>query len=710
MAKKTSVKNSANNLLIQTVDIKQINRGSIDITKWRNALKAAEGTSENRKLLYELYAEIVLDGHLKSVMEKRILSITNNDIMFVKDGKPVEEMYPLIYSKNFLKVLRYIVEAKLYGHSLIETYKESEKLVSKLVDRRHVKPRFGLVVKNSADTNGVLYKEPPYDSFVIEVGEPDDYGLLLQAAQYVIYKRGGFGDWADYIQLFGIPFRKATYKNPEHKTIVDQALDAMGSSGWMSSPEGVELEIVRAEGATGANLVFSNFKDACNTEISITILGQTMTTSDTENSGYAQGKIHQAVEAELHRDDKAFVMKHLNDADDGFLKVLQNLGYPVEGGEFVYIESENLTLKERIDIDTKVAQLVPIDTTYFYEKYGIPVPSTKETTGGQQNETPVKKEINDIKKENKLSTQSTHIDTHIQETDSDTWWRRLFSFFFQKQQLNDVAELSNMYQLADKPTGLVDDPYKRFIKGIEALLERIAKGDLKPSDLNADLFNFTATNLINASAEGVGIKADDYLKSDELMIKNLRENVYKFAGFKTHSNLVELNKLLLDDKGKLIPFNEFKKNVQAFREAAMKVVQKYNENWLYSEYQTAVLQSQHAANWKRFEKDKDIFPNLKYRTAKDDQVRHSHAKFDGVVKPINDKFWDTYSPQNDWGCRCYLEQTEEKATKEAISMFTVPDDFKNNTGKTGQIYNDKHPYFNTKEAKAINKSIEKLRK
>ena len=712
MATKKSANKAPTGLIIQTLDIKQVNRSSVDINKWRNALKSAEGTTENRKAIYELYADMILDGHLKSVTEKRIKSITNTEIAFQKDGKTVDELTPIIKSKAFKYILRQIIAAKLYGHSLIECYIENEKLVAKIVDRRHVKPRFGIVVASPSDVNGIPFREPPYSNFTIEVGDPDDFGLMLQAAQYVIYKRGVIGDWADYIQLFGVPFRHAKYKNPEDRKIIEEALENMGSTGWAVTPDNVIIEIIRAEGATGANLIFKNFKEFCNDEMSITMLGQTMTTSDTKNSGYAQGKIHKDVEDDIHRDDRAFVITLLNDE---VIKVLANLGYPVEGGLFSYPEKDTLSLKERIEIDIKVVEMVPIDQDYFYDKYGIPKPTGSNTVGGyvkKQEPEPSKVNPDDSKKpkkEDKLSARLTHNDEN-----SDSWWRRLFSFFVPAPasigaQMSDPDEL---YQLADKPKGLKVDSYTLFIKSIEALLEKLARKEISPADLDKNLFAFTSANLLKASEDGLGIKWNDidFGKPDNLLFKKMHENIFSFAGFKTYHNLRDINDLLLDEKGKLIPFSQFKDKLRDYKEKALGISDKYNQSWLYSEYQTAVIQGQHATEWKGFEDNADIFPNLTYKTSGDDRVRHSHARLDGVTKPVGDKFWNKYAPQNDWGCRCYLESTDKKATRGAINAFSVPDEFAYNVGKTGSIYNEKHPFYNTKEAAAINKSIKNLRK
>lgn len=43
---------------------------------------------------------------------------------------------------------------------------------------------------------------------------------------------------------------------------------------------------------------------------------------------------------------------------------------------------------------------------------------------------------------------------------------------------------------------------------------------------------------------------------------------------------------------------------------------------------------------------------IRYIAVLDGRTRKSHAALNGVIKPIDDKFWDKNYPPNDWNCRC----------------------------------------------------------
>ena len=174
---------------------------------------------------------------------------------------------------------------------------------------------------------------------------------------------------------------------------------------------------------------------------------------------------------------------------------------------------------------------------------------------------------------------------------------------------------------------------------------------------------------------------------DNLLIEKMRENLYRFSGAKTVIQLKEYNKLLKDKAGKLVSFNLFKSK-------ALKVNEKYNVNYLNTEYNNSVSSAQNASNWLRFQDSKDIFPNLQYDAILDERTRDEHASLDGIIKPINDSFWNTHYPPNGWGCRCDALQTDKKPKGAAGKKIAgaVQEGFKNNVGKTGEVFTDKHPY------------------
>ena len=160
----------------------------------------------------------------------------------------------------------------------------------------------------------------------------------------------------------------------------------------------------------------------------------------------------------------------------------------------------------------------------------------------------------------------------------------------------------------------------------------------------------------------------------------------------------ELSELLTDESGIVRPFKEFKDD-------ALAVHQKYNVNWLRTEFDTAKGTARMAARWKDFEAESDLF-HLQYNTAKDNKVRPQHRVWNGITLPISHPFWDTHYPPVDWNCRCDVQQvanstpqTPDLRLKEVKKPNPI---FAFNAGKQQLVFQNSHPYIKTTTSKTLN--------
>lgn len=381
MANKTVKRKPGNkDVIINQIDIRPIQRQTQDIKKWRDAIQAAEGLMKNRTSLYDLYKDIELDGHLESVVGKRQNAIKNTPIVYVNNGKEDEEINKLINSEQFDNLIVDLLDSKFWGFTLTQINniffdEDEEKYIIDydLIPRKHVKPELGIVTKNQTDQVGLYnYLEPPTSKYCIWAGKKDDLGLFMKIAQYVIYKRGDFGDWAQYAEVFGMPFREYEYdpNDPKMRFELEKIAEAYAGAGFSISPQGSTFKLHQATTAASSNTVYKDLKTACNEEISKAIVGQTMTTDN--GSSRSQAEVHQDAENEIKEADRAFIIDILNGK---FKAVLKAFGFNVSGGEFKYkINKKVSELKERLDIDIRISERQPVSDEYFYEEYGIPKP------------------------------------------------------------------------------------------------------------------------------------------------------------------------------------------------------------------------------------------------------------------------------------------------------------------------------------------------
>lgn len=363
------------NIVVNHTTVRPVNRQSQDITKWRNALVIAEQEQQQRAVLYDLYADILLDGRLKQLIFQRVARITNTPLVFKINDKPIDDVTRLATGTAMRDFLQEALNARMWGHSLMELYwpAPGSNIIgtTTLIPRKHVKPRKGVVTKGQWDVEGIPFRDAPYNQFCIEVGKVDDLGLILEACPHVIYKRGGFGDWAEFAEVFGMPFRWATYNNEQSRQVLEKALEAAGSAGYVVAPEDAKLQFFNPTAGSQSNDIFRFLIDSCNQEMAITILGNTMTTQEAKHSGYAQSETQWKTQDAVHQDDRAFVLSVLNEKLNPYL---ERLGYQVKGGMWHFDDGDGLSLIQRINIDMQVASQVPIGRSYWYNRYQIPVP------------------------------------------------------------------------------------------------------------------------------------------------------------------------------------------------------------------------------------------------------------------------------------------------------------------------------------------------
>jgi hypothetical protein len=141
--------------------------------------------------------------------------------------------------------------------------------------------------------------------------------------------------------------------------------------------------------------------------------------------------------------------------------------------------------------------------------------------------------------------------------------------------------------------------------------------------------------------------------------------------------------LLKDADGNLRSKEDFKKE-------ALKIDAKYRGDHLDTEYDTAVRQARMASKWQKFQKNKHLYPNLIYLHTKAANPDKIHLTYVGIIRPVDDPFWDTRYPPSRWKCQCDVDQTDEVETDIPGNLPDVPEEFAFNSGKTGQIFDFKN--------------------
>tara|TARA_R110002050_G_scaffold269917_1_gene412429 strand:- start:47777 stop:48991 length:1215 start_codon:yes stop_codon:yes gene_type:complete len=78
-------------------------------------------------------------------------------------------------------------------------------------------------------------------------------------------------------------------------------------------------------------------------------------------------------------------------------------------------------------------------------------------------------------------------------------------------------------------------------------------------------------------------------------------------------------------------------------------------------YETNLYQSHNAGRYQQMQKVKRTRPFWRYRH--NDSVEHprpEHLAWDGKILSADDLWWDTHSPANGWGCKCFIQSLSQR--------------------------------------------------
>lgn len=407
-------KKEGSGIIINNINVRPVVRARSDTASWRNALKAADASEwQIRVTLLDLIEDCMLDAVLSDQCDKLRMSVTGQQLQFLIGGEEEQRIMELIETESFYEMQCEIVNTRLYGSTVGEISFQDEFNFTN-IPRKHIRPLIGKIAREQSGMGEIDYRTPPTSNFILEVGKPRDLGKLLKAVPYVLYKRGGLSDWAQFSEIFGMPMRIARYDgyNDDARQQAQKALDEAGAAMSLVLPKEVTFEMI--ENKTNVDgAVYNRLMSECDKQISILILGQTETTMSSEKSGYAQSKTHGLTKGEIEEDTRKYVLRVLNSK---FKKLLELHGFNVKGGTFSYKKSEEqLTSPEKIGVwNTAKNMGVPIGDEEVYETFNIPKPKNYDELKAQKEE----------EQQQRLDSE-----TQMRATNSVSWWNSFRDFF-----------------------------------------------------------------------------------------------------------------------------------------------------------------------------------------------------------------------------------------------------------------------------------------
>lgn len=220
-------------------------------------------------------------------------------------------------------------------------------------------------------------------------------------------------------------------------------------------------------------------------------------------------------------------------------------------------------------------------------------------------------------------------------------------------------------------------------KAVQTALKRIYRKELDPvREIDPGLWKGVTDTIDLAAAQGL----KQYPAADYDFRRQLLHNDQVFAAFKVHRLQGDMARQMVDAQGNLKSFEQWAADVRP-------IASHQCRQWLRTEYDTAVKRASLAADWQRFEEEKDVLPNLRWVPSTAANPDPFHQSMWDTVLPVDHPFWAGHHPGDRWGCQCALEATDDPATATPTVDYRTSPGLENNPGRDAKLFNDTHPYF-----------------
>lgn len=588
-----------------------------EILDWKKArVFALAPENPRRKLLIDLYDDILGDATIYGISENRKLRISNKAFAITNSAGDVDDEKTKLLQKSwFNDFVKHAVSNVYYGYTLLYPKKLDENGMIKtlsMVYRDHIVPETCEILKNTSDQAGIRFDEGDYAKWVVWLNIEGFLGLLDKAAPLWIFKKHSWQNWDEFEEMFGIPMRtaKTASTDPRVQAEIDKWLQDFGSSNWARLPEGVEFEIKESNSRDAFN-VFNEKRKACNEELAFLFDGNAESSKDTGSRAKSE-TIIESTQDLIQLDDETRV-KFI--VQDELFPLLRRLGYPIaEDDQFIWNENKKSTPKERLEIFKGVKDLgykvkreqIETELDVQLEDEAEPDPNNDPPNLPDPNTDPTKNSIENFKK------------PHIHST-------------------NCGCEAKASYRKIDFT----------LLNALSADEEKFLKQYFdNPDSINwsYDEFKVTHSKLLEGLREGFLGVDTDFESEDHLAMELFQKNIHRFGVDKTLKEIMEMNFILKTSKD----FAEYRKRVRV-------LFANYKEGWLRAEWEQAKATSRMGARYLEMMRDIDIAPFWRLVAVLDERTtKICDALHNKVFSKLDVKAWQ-FLPPNHWLCRSDAE-------------------------------------------------------
>jgi hypothetical protein len=342
-----------------------------DINKWRFAIQAATGTDDPRWFqLQDIIDELLFDAHLSSVIEIRKTSTLNNDFYIIDKAKSQinDELTDIINKSWFYDFLNYCLDSIFRRVSLIEIIFDGKNISCEQIPFRNICPQLKRVY---LEVNGDKYIDYSKLVNVIEVLSKQELGLINDIIPNIIWKRNALQSYAEFTERFGMPLISATVSSVQDAQKAEKGLKNMGENASAVFPQGANIQVHSLANAGNPESTYVASAVFHDNQISKRIIGSTTLTD--EGANRAQTEVHLGLlDYKIAIADKRMISFFINDK---LFPILQSygLGFDNTKYQFIFDETEDLTLTQEWNIVRDAALYYQMDEDELRKRFNLPI-------------------------------------------------------------------------------------------------------------------------------------------------------------------------------------------------------------------------------------------------------------------------------------------------------------------------------------------------
>lgn len=371
------------------------------LKEWTAAINSATDPENPDKTgLDALYKNLMLDNHLASIIDSRILFCTRSAFKIVNEqGEENLDISWLFERTWFEEFIKLVLMKRFDGVKLIELF-DIDPVTQELMSVDEIPmsyfiPQKGIITKSPGDSNGWEYKEGAYQPYYIQVGKDNEIGMLAQMAPIILAKKLGIGSMLDYIEKYGVPALFITTDREDDTRLKElfEAASNFKGNGFMVGRGQEKFEI--GKGETGSTENFIKVGEFANSEMSKRILGGSGLTD--EKSFVGSSEIQFRLARDRFESDKLLVKNIINEQLFPRLIKISPAYSVLQGHYFEWDNTEMQSPKEVAEILAILGNHFELDPEEVSQKTGFKI------LGQKSNVTPPFEQSEEIKKKSLIT-------------------------------------------------------------------------------------------------------------------------------------------------------------------------------------------------------------------------------------------------------------------------------------------------------------------